>query len=451
VSDIAEVLGGLPYFADLPQGLLDQVCRESERIDVEAETTIIEEDSLSEDMFVIVDGELRVTKMGTDREVVLATLGPGEVVGEIALLDNAPRTASVTAISKSSLIRIPANAFEDLIEDSRVVRRMFRTVTSRLRGIEDTLRHEERMAALGRMAAQLMHELNNPAAAVGRSMARAEDVYVDLGDATILLSGIGDLLSRPIPVPAKPDSMDPLARSALEDGVATWLEDLGVADAWEIAPALVEDGWDLELLEETTDGLDPETATKFMRWLGLRVLASQLINEVRIAAGRISELVRVVKNYSYLDQGPVQQINPTEGIRDTLILLKHKLRGIDTVVDIEPELPAIEASGRDLNQVWTNLIDNAADAMSGSGTLTIEAGREDGAVIVRISDTGPGIDPEVTQRIFDPFFTTKAPGQGTGLGLHTVHTIVTRSGGDISVDSSSSGTTFTLSFPTVTE
>ena len=451
MSDIAEVLRGLPYFADLPQGLLDQVCRESERIEVDAETTIIEEDSLSEDMFVIVEGELRVTKMGTDREVVLATLGPGEVVGEIALLDNAPRTASVTAISKSSLIRIPANAFEDLIEDSRVVRRMFRTVTSRLRGIEDTLRHEERMAALGRMAAQLMHELNNPAAAVGRSMARAEEVYVDLGDATILLSGIGDLLNRPIPVPAKPDSMDPLARSALEDGVASWLEDLGVADAWDIAPALVEDGWDLELLAETTDGLDPDTATKFMRWLGLRVLASQLINEVRIAAGRISELVRVVKNYSYLDQGPVQQINPTEGIRDTLILLKHKLRGIDTVVDIEPELPAIEASGRDLNQVWTNLIDNAADAMSGSGTLTIEAARENGAVIVRISDTGPGIDPEVSQRIFDPFFTTKEPGQGTGLGLHTVHTIVTRTGGDISVDSSSSGTTFTLSFPSVDE
>jgi signal transduction histidine kinase len=451
LNDIAEVLRGLPYFADLPQTLLDQVCRESERIEIDPETTIIQEDSLSEDMFVIVDGELRVTKRGTDREVVLATLGPGEVVGEIALLDNAPRTASVTAISRSSLIRIPANAFEDLIQDSRVVRRMFRTVTSRLRGIEDTLRHEERMAALGRMAAQLMHELNNPAAAVGRSMARAEEVYVDLGDATILLSGIGELLNRPIPVPDKPASMDPLSRSALEDDVATWLEDLGVADAWEIAPALVEDGWDLELLAETTDGLDPDTATKFMRWLGLRVLASQLINEVRIAAGRISELVRVVKNYSYLDQGPVQQINPTEGIRDTLILLKHKLRGIDTVVDIDPDLPAIEASGRDLNQVWTNLIDNAADAMNGSGTLTIEAGREDGAVKVRISDTGPGISPDVSQRIFDPFFTTKDPGQGTGLGLHTVHTIVTRSGGDISVDSSSSGTTFTLSFPTVEE
>ena len=451
MSDIAEVLRGLPYFSDLPQGLLDQVCRESEQIDVDAETTIIEEDSLSEDMFVIVEGELRVTKQGTDREVVLATLGPGEVVGEIALLDNAPRTASVTAISPSSLIRIPANAFEDLIEDSRVVRRMFRTVTSRLRGIEDTLRHEERMAALGRMAAQLMHELNNPAAAVGRSMARAEDVYVALGDATVLLSGIGELLARPIPVPERPQFTDPLTRSSLEDGVATWLEDLGVDDAWEIAPALVADGWDIELLQETTDGLDPETTTKFMRWLGLRVLASQLINEVRIAAGRISELVRVVKNYSYLDQGPVQLIDPTEGIRDTLILLKHKLRGIETVVDIEPELPSIEASGRDLNQVWTNLIDNAADAMDGSGTLTIGAARENGAVVVRISDSGPGIDPEVQQRIFDPFFTTKAPGQGTGLGLHTVHTLVTRIGAEISVDSDSSGTTFTLSFPSAGE
>jgi signal transduction histidine kinase len=451
LSDIAEVLRGLPYFSDLPQGLLDQVCRESEQINVDAETTIIEEDSLSEDMFVIVEGELRVTKQGTDREVVLATLGPGEVVGEIALLDNAPRTASVTAISPSSLIRIPANAFEDLIEDSRVVRRMFRTVTSRLRGIEDTLRHEERMAALGRMAAQLMHELNNPAAAVGRSMARAEDVYVALGDATVLLSGIGELLARPIPVPERPQFTDPLTRSSLEDGVATWLEDLGVDDAWEIAPALVADGWDIELLQETTEGLDPETTTKFMRWLGLRVLASQLINEVRIAAGRISELVRVVKNYSYLDQGPVQLIDPTEGIRDTLILLKHKLRGIETVVDIEPELPSIEASGRDLNQVWTNLIDNAADAMDGSGTLTIGAARENGAVVVRISDSGPGIDPEVQQRIFDPFFTTKAPGQGTGLGLHTVHTLVTRIGAEISVDSDSSGTTFTLSFPSVGE
>jgi signal transduction histidine kinase len=447
LSDIAEVLRGLPYFSDLPQALLDQVCRNSERITVEPGTTIIEVDSLSEDMFVIVDGELTVTKKGADREVTLASLGPGEVVGEIALLDNAPRTASVTTATRATLIRIPANAFEDLIEDSRVVRRMFRTVTSRLRGIEDTLRHEERMAALGRMAAQLMHELNNPAAAVGRSMARAEEVYVDLGEATIELAGIDGLIEGAIPVPDKPENLDPLTRSGLEDEVIGWLEQLGVPDAGELGAALVADGWNRDLLEETVSGLEGETRARFIRWLGLRVLASQLIGEVRIAASRISELVRVVKNYSYLDQGPVQRIDPTDGIRDTLILLKHKLRGIDTVVDIEPDLPQIEASGRDLNQVWTNLIDNAADAMDGSGTLTIGAAREGDAVMVRISDTGPGIDPDVMSRIFDPFFTTKAPGQGTGLGLHTVHTIVNRTGGQIKVESGPEGTTFIITFP----
>jgi signal transduction histidine kinase len=449
--DIAEILRGLPYFSDLPQALLEQVCRRSEKVTIPAGARIIEENSHSEDMYVVVDGELQVTKAGLDREVFLANLGPGEVVGEIALLDNAPRTASVTATRESTLIRIPAEAFEALISDSRVVRRMFRTVTSRLRGIEDTLRHEERMAALGRMAAQLMHELNNPAAAVGRSMARAEEVYLALGDATILLSGIGDLLDRPIPVPDKPDRIDPLSRSDLEAQVAEWLENLEVDEPWELAPALIEDGWTVSLLDETVDGLDRETARKFTRWLGLRVLASQLISEVRIAAGRISELVRVVKNYSYLDQAPIQEIDPTEGIGDTLILLKHKLRGITTVLDIEPDLPTIEASGRDLNQVWTNLIDNAADAMDGTGTLTIRATQDGESVVVRISDTGPGVAPDVQKRIFDPFFTTKAPGQGTGLGLHTVHTIVTKSGGEISLESESTGTAFTLRFPISTQ
>jgi len=447
LTDIAEVLRGLPYFTDLPQLLLQRVCRESEEISVPPDTLIIEEGSLSEDMYVVVSGALRVSKRGQGREVTLATLGPGEVVGEIALLDEAPRTASVTTTAASTLIRIPADAFEALIGDSRVVRRMFRTVTSRLRGIEDTLRHDERMSALGRMAAQLMHELNNPAAAVSRAMARSQDLYKALGDAAVKLAGTGELVDREIPTAHKRDDLDPLTRSDLEDKMATWLTTLGVEEPWELAPPLVADGFSVESLEETTDGLTSETKALFARWLGLRCLASQILDEARIAVGRISELVRVVKNYSYLDQAPIQEIHPAEGIGDTLILLKYKLRGIQTVLDVDPELPNIEASGRDLNQVWTNLLDNAADAMNGHGTLTIRATQEDGEAVVRISDTGPGIEATVRDRIFDPFFTTKEPGKGTGLGLHTVHTIVTRSGGQISVDSDTSGTTFTLRFP----
>jgi signal transduction histidine kinase len=297
------------------------------------------------------------------------------------------------------------------------------------------------------MAAQLMHELNNPAAAVSRSMARAQTVYQELGDAAVKLAGTGELMNRSIPPAQRTDDLDPLARSDLEEQTEAWLSELGVADPWELAPALVADGFSARVLEEATQGLTEETKKVFAHWLGLRCLASQLLNEARIAVGRISELVRVVKNYSYLDQAPIQEIDPTEGISDTLILLKHKLRGIEVVVDIDPDLPKIEASGRDLNQVWTNLIDNAADAMDGTGTLTIRATQEAGNVVVTITDTGSGIDRAVQERIFDPFFTTKAPGKGTGLGLHTVHTIVARSGGEISVESSSSGTTFRLRFP----
>jgi signal transduction histidine kinase len=446
VSSISQVLQGLPYFADLPTPLLDQVCMKSEELSVPAETTIIDEGSLSEDMFVVVSGELRVTKLGSGREVVLASLGPGEVVGEIALLDRAPRTASVTTAVDSKLIRIPADAFEDLLGDSRVVRRMFGTVTSRLRGIEETLRHEERMAALGRMAAQLMHELNNPAAALSRTMGMTRDVYEALGDSAFKLAASGQMTKVEIP-PGSTAKLSPLERSEAEDRVGDWLREHGVSETLDLSAALVADSYDVPVLEQMTKDLTPEVRTDFARWLGLRCLASQLLDEARIAVGRISELVRVVKNYSYLDQAPIQEIDPTEGIEDTLILLKHKLRDIDVKLDFEPDLPRIEASGRDLNQVWTNLIDNAADAMDGSGALTISARRQADDIVIEVADTGGGIDEETAQKVFDPFFTTKEPGKGTGLGLHTVHTIVSRSGGTINVESGSSGTSFILRFP----
>jgi signal transduction histidine kinase len=448
VSAISDVLRGLPYFADLSDDLLDQVCGQSEQMTLPPGELIIEEGSHSEDMFVVVDGELRVTKAGSDREVVLATLGPGEVVGEIALLDRAPRTASVTTATEATVIRIPAAAFETLLEDSRVVRRMFGTVTSRLRGIEETLRHEERMAALGRMAAQLMHELNNPAAALSRTMARTRQVYELLGEAAFRLAASGEVGALDVPS-AQPQSLDPLQRSEQEDEIGNWLEAHDVEDWFELASALVADGFGVAQLEMATKDLKPETTRDFARWLGLRCLAAQLLEEARIAVGRISELVRVVKNYSFLDQAPIQEIDPTEGINDTLILLKYKLRGVEVVLDFEPHLPHIEASGRDLNQVWTNLFDNAADALDGQGTLSISASSDEDRVVIRVADTGPGMDEATRERAFDPFFTTKEPGKGTGLGLHTVHTIVNRANGTIDIESSPAGTTFTLTFPRV--
>ncbi len=445
-----EILRGLPYFADLPDELLDAVCEASEQIDLEEGAVIISEGSASEEMYVVVEGELAVTKDTTAvKSVVLARLGPGEVVGEIALLDGAPRTATVSAGTPSRVIRIPADAFERLLSDANVVRRMFQTVTARLRGIEDTVRHEERMAALGRMAAQLMHELNNPAAAVGRSTLELRDVYRELSEeAAALASALGGEVELVNPEP--PGRLSPLERGDAEESIALWLEDRGLDDAWELSPGLVDAGWTEAMLSEVLEPAADEVVPHWARWIALRATAQQLIGEISVAAGRVSELVRIVKEYSYLDQAPIQEIVPTAGIDDTLVLLKHKLREVEVVTDFPEDLAKVEAPGRDLNQVWTNLIDNAADAMEDGGTLTIVARNVDDLVRVTVSDTGAGMPEDVANRVFDPFFTTKEPGKGTGLGLHTVHTIVNRIGGDIRVDSSPAGTTFTVDIPMTT-
>jgi signal transduction histidine kinase len=450
VTSNAEILRGLPYFSEIPDELLDNVCASSVQMDVEPDTTIITEGSESEDIYVVIDGELLVTKQSGGKEVVLARVGPKEVVGEMALLDQAPRNATVKTSHRSRLMRVPADAFEVLLQDPRVVRRMFRTVTSRLRSIENTLRHEERMAALGRMAAQLMHELNNPAAAVSRSTQELTRVQENLGEAAqglakaIFTEGILDL-------PSQAPELSALERSDRENEVADWLEENGVENPWDLAPGLVEAGWDTEYLGRATASLPEDLVVDFLRWIGLRATASQVVDDLRIAAGRISELVRVVKEFSFLDQGSTQQVDVSVGIRDTLVLMKHKLRNIEVEVSFAEDLAPVEASGRDLNQVWTNLIDNAADAMDGEGTLEISAVNSDGNVVVTVADSGPGVSPDVLDRIFDPFFTTKEPGKGTGLGLPTVHTIVRRIGGRVDVDSAGSGTLFTVTLPAISE
>jgi signal transduction histidine kinase len=444
----AEILRGLPYFSDLPKALLEKVCGETEQIEIPEGEVIIKEGSDSEEMYIVVEGQLVVTKHSGGKDVELGRIGPGDVVGEIALLDQAPRTATVSAVVDTFAIRVPVKAFEDLLSDSRVVRRMFRTVTSRLRGIEDTLRHEERMAALGKMAAQLMHELNNPAAAVARSTQELARLQSQLGvEAQALAGTFGEGVS--FDGEREPINLSPLERSDAEEAIAMWLEEMDVDGAWDIAPALVDSGWSRERLDDAVSGAAPDSRPHLAHWIGLRAATAQVVDELGIGARRISELVRVVKEYSFLDRAPIQEIDVTSGIRDTLILLKHKLRNVDVHLEFDENLRTVEAAGRDLNQVWTNLIDNAADAMPEGGELTISARNEADDVVISVSDTGVGIPDDLAGKIFDPFYTTKEPGKGTGLGLHTVHTIIGRVGGDITVSSSPDGSTFVVRLPAV--
>ncbi len=446
MTDVARVLRGLPYFADLDSDVLEAVAAKSKSVSFQPGDTVIQEGSSSSEMYVVVDGEVRVVKRSGERALELARLQSGDVVGELALLDQAPRMASVEVERKSTLVEIPADAFEILLQQPSVVRRMFRTVTSRLRENETALRHEERMAALGRMAAQLMHELNNPAAAVGRSSENLERTTSELFDqATALTIALTDGVDL-IP-PARAADLSPLDRSEIEDGLVAYLEELGITDGWEYGPSMVEEGWTSEALRASLSVAEAAIRPGLARWAGLRSQARQLAEEIAIAAGRVSELVRIVKEYSFVDQAPIQSVDIGKGLEDTLTLMKHRLRGIETVIDIQEDLPHVEAPGRDLNQIWTNLIDNAAGAMDGAGTLTVAARSTDDGVSVTISDTGPGIPPDLAEKIFDPFFTTKEPGEGTGLGLHTVHSIIQKVGAEIRVDTSDEGTAFTVDLP----
>jgi signal transduction histidine kinase len=440
-----DILKSVTYFSDLPEALLREVCDESEQVELEPGEIIIEEGALSEEMYVLVEGELIVSTSQQGRDIELARINPGEIVGELALLDKAPRIASVAASKPSLVIKVPATSFDRLLDDPTVARRMFRTITARLRSTEETLRHGERMAALGRMAAQLMHELNNPAAAVGRTSQELATVHDNLTDVTQTLStSLGETVVRPDPVPPP---ATPLDRARAEEEMADWMLGHGVDDAWYLSPALVNAGWTVDGFARMMEAVDDRWSTHLIRATGLRATAGELISEIGMAARRISELVRIVKEYSFLDQAPVQEVRIIKGIEDTLVLLKHKVRHLDVETEFDPDLAPVVASGRDLNQVWTNLIDNAADVMPEGGLLRITAGNQGDSVVVTVSDSGGGIPPEALPRIFDPFFTTKEPGKGTGLGLHTVHSIVSRAGGTITVDTDEKGTTFTVTLP----
>ncbi|MEX2651874.1 MAG: ATP-binding protein [Acidimicrobiia bacterium] len=443
MNTIFEQLKKLPYFADLPERLLLRVCIASEQLHAAPGEVIIEEGSKSDGLYVVTEGELEVTKVSGGRSISLARVGAGEVLGEISLLDDVPRIATVTAITDVEYIKVPSDTFIELLDNPKMVLRMLRTVTSRLRETEGLVRSEERMAGLGRMAAGLMHELNNPMAAIRHGTNSGRAIIEDLGDTARRLSTKGVVLPEETPSDPVHEEKSALARADAEDALGEWLSGLGVTDGWELAPALLDAGWRESNLEHLTPGADPETRADVLRWLGLRLLGIQVASEVKIGADRVSELIQAVKEFSYLDQGSIQTVDLRSSIDNALVLLKHRLKtGVKVIKEYDPDLPKIEAFGAELSQVWINLMDNAIYAMNGEGVLTITASRDGKGVLVTIGDTGSGIPDDVASRVFDPFFTTKEPGQGTGLGLATVHSIVARHGGKLDFVTGPDGTTF---------
>lgn len=416
----SEALRATQLFADLPDVELGSLLDLCEPVNLRAGEVLIEEGTHGDAFFVVVDGELEVTKRSGDGALPLARLGPGSIVGEMAVIEGRPRNASVVALNDATVLRVPSDALRDVLERPSSALAIVRTVMQRLRSTEAQLREREKLAGLGTLAAGLAHELNNPAAAAARSV-------------DSLRAAIGS----PEPLIQPPEA--PAPRSALEraDRIEAVAELTGDHDA---ASALVDAGWTADVLR--TQPVEAQ------RVLAASASVQQLLGELGLAVGRISEIVGAVKGYAYLDQAPVQRIDVRVGLEQTLVILRHRLPDVTIVRDLADDLPEIEARGSELNQVWTNLVDNAIDAMDGRGTLTIDARQDGGAgIIVTICDSGAGIPDEIRARLFEPFATTKPPGKGTGLGLHIAHTTVARHGGRIEVSSVPGRTCFTVTLP----
>ncbi|MGA9386225.1 MAG: ATP-binding protein [Candidatus Sulfotelmatobacter sp.] len=446
----------VPVFADLPDDQLDWFLSQSQEMNIKAGDVYSRLGDPADAMFVILEGsgQWRGERGG---ETFVFELEPGEVTGVLPFSRMTHFTVSGRAMTDGLALRFSKSQFPELIQKMPVLtQRLVGLMSDRIRETTRLEQQRDRLASLGKLSAGLAHELNNPASAAKRAASQLRETLKKIRDASLEL-GRRDLsaaqkseiekleISFTVPDVVPPD---PLTISDLEDQIDSLLRSHGQNDLWMLAAGLARRNIKPETVESLFAILDSDTARAALVRIAASVEIASLVHEIESSASRISDLVGAIKEYTHMDQAPVLNVDVVKGLETTLTILNHKLKqGVAVQRDYKGVPLLVNSFGSELNQVWTNIIDNAIDAMHGKGELRVRTYSDDGCAVVEITDNGPGIPEEVQPHIFEPFFTTKGVGEGTGLGLDTVQRIVKKHRGTIQVTSKPGETRFQVWLP----
>jgi signal transduction histidine kinase len=455
----ASDLKAVTILQDLDEEQLQFLLDHGDLRSFQAGETLIQNGESVNEMFFILEGELQFFLQQGGNFIAGQRQKAGQAAGLIPYSRLKVSNGELRAMQPSTLLALHRRHFSELEQVApALVEKLVGVMTDRVRETAKFQQQHEKMAALGKLAAGLAHELNNPAAAIQRtadtlcSLLHRLPGMVAKGAEQLSGSQV-ERLYQEITQEARDRQMSQLStleRQEREDELLDWLEELGVEEPWDQARIFLEEELTVADLEKVREGVEPEVLPGLLSWLAYTLSATQLVKEIQESAGRISELVNAVKSYSHMDRaGGMEPVDLQQGLESTLKMLSHKLRqkNISLHQDFSPHLPQVKGNVGELNQVWTNLLDNALDALEPNGELQIRAAEEGGLVQVTITDNGSGIPEEIQSRIFEPFYTTKTVGQGTGLGLDIVKRILDLHLADIKVSSKPGITTFSITFP----
>jgi signal transduction histidine kinase len=446
----------IPSFADLPDDQLEWFLANSQEAHLSAGDTYVRAGDPADTMFVILEGEFQ-WRGEVGGEMISFTNIPGSVTGVLPFSRMTAFTVTGRAVTNARILKFPASRFPELVvKMPELTTRLVGFMSDRIREATRIEQQRDRLVSLGKLSAGLAHELNNPASAAKRATSQLRDVLKKIGDASQEL-GRRSLtptqraeIDKLVVAFTNQDIVPPdaLTISDLEDQIDTLLRSHGQNDLWQLAAELARKNIRPAALESLFANLEPDTARAALVKIAASVEVASLLHEIESSTSRISDLVGAIKEYTHMDQAPVQNVDIVKGLETTLTILNHKLKkGITVKREYESGKLLVNSFGSELNQVWTNLIDNAIHAMNGQGELRIRTCRDEKGVVVEIGDNGPGIPPDVEPHIFEPFFTTKGVGEGTGLGLDTAQRIVKKHQGHISVESRPGDTRFEVWLP----